>query len=218
MKIKSKKWISFGGLALAIVIVISGLAVWNSRKANEPKPHLTEAQIAQLREQYPIYGIEQPLFIDMEESTLEERIERAETFVYGEVIGDYTTYYKNISTGHEELDAKRKANGISDVYEFYEYTIRIMDDTEGLYTKGEEITIASNIDFIDYNPQLSDGMRVVVPVTRDKEKSSRSYYNVAGMYYVTEDGYALSAFNEQTRAKKAYSGITLEELFEVLKK
>jgi hypothetical protein len=219
MKIKSKKWISFGVIALAIVVVISGLAVWNSTKANEPKPHLTEAQIAELREQYPIYGIKVPPLVERgKEATLEEAIERAESFVYGEVIGDYTIYYKNISTGHEELDAKRKANGISDLEEFYEYTITVLDDTEGLFTKGEQITIASNTMFMEYKPSLSDGMQVVVPVIQSREKESRYGYGVEGTFYITEDGYAIAAFDEARRAKRVYSGITLEELFEVLKK
>lgn len=218
MKTKTKKRIYIGIPVLAIVIAVGCISIWNLTKANEPKPHLSEAQIVALREQYPVCGIITPLLGDMRESTLEEAVERAETFVYGEVVGDYSTYYKNISTGHEELDAKRKANGISDVYEFYEYTINVFNDTEGKYTKGEQITLADNTEFMEYNPQLSDGMRVVVPIIQSKEKESRYYYGVNGMYYVTEDGYALSAFDEQTRAKKAYSGVKVEDLLEALKK
>lgn len=218
MKTKMKKWISFGVLALAIVVAISGLAVWNGTKANEPERYLSEAQIAQLREQYPICGIKLPPMLDMKEVTLEETIEKAETFVYGKVVGERSTYYKNISTGHEELDTKRKANGISDVYEFYEYTIIVLDDSEGKHTKGDEITITANSMFLEYNPQLSDGMRVVVPVIQTKGKASRYYYGVEGMYYVTEDGDAISAFDEVRLAKKAYSGVKVEDLLEALKK
>jgi hypothetical protein len=218
MKTKTKKWVYIGVPVLAIAIVIGCFSIWNLTRAKNPKQHLTTEQIAELREKYPIYGIEVPPMVDMRSPTLEETIEKAESFVYGEVVGDYTTYYKNVSTGHEELDAKRKANGINDVYEFYEYTITVLDDTEGKHTKGEEITITANSDFIEYCPPLSDGMRVVVPVIQTKDKTSRYYYGVEGMYYVTEDGYAISAFDEVRLAKTVYSGITLEELFDVLKK
>ena len=218
MKTKTKKWVYIGVPVLAIVIAIGCISIWNLTKANEPKPHLSEAQIAELREQYPVCGIKLPPMVDMKVVTLEETIEKAETFVYGEVVGECSTYYKNITTGHEELDEKRKANGISDVYEFYEYTITVLDDSEDKHIKGDEITITANSMFMEYNPQLSDGMRVVVPVIQTKGKASRYYYGVEGMYYVTEDGYALSAFDEQTRAKKAYSGVKVEDLLEALKK
>ncbi len=218
MKTSTKKRIAFGAAAAVIVLAIGCFSIWSIMNAQEEAPRLTESQIAQLREQYPICGINEPPLVSMGQSTVEEIKERAESFVYGEVIGDYTFYYVNGTTGHEELDAKRKANGINDVYEFYEYTVKILDDTEGKYTKGEEITIAANTMFMDYNPKLSDGMRVVVPVVRDEEKPSRSHYSVSGLYYVTEDGYVLSAFDEATRAQKANSGITVEQLFKELKK
>ena len=218
MKTRTKKWMAVGVTALAVVLAVSGLTAWNGMKADEPERHLTEAQIAELREQYPICGIKIPPLIDMRQATLEETIEKAETFVYGEVVGDYTVYYKNVSTGHEELDEKRKENGISDVYEFYEYTITVLDDSEDQLTKGEEITITANSMFMEYNPEFSDGMRVVVPVMQTKGNLSRYYYGVEGTFYITEDGYALSAFDEETRAKKAYSGVKVEDLLEELKK
>ena len=111
MKTRTKKWMTVGITALAIVLAVSVLTVWNGMKADEPERHLTEAQIAELREQYPIRGIIKPALGQMREATLEEAMERAETFVYGEVVGDYSVYYRNVSTGHEELDEKRKANG-----------------------------------------------------------------------------------------------------------
>ena len=44
---------AIGITALAVVLAVSGLTVWNGMKADEPERHLTEAQIAELREQYP---------------------------------------------------------------------------------------------------------------------------------------------------------------------
>lgn len=61
-------------------------------------------------------------------------------------------------------------------------------------------------------------MKVVVPVSRLSENSSRSIYMVVGMYYVTEEGYALSAFDENTAAtaRTTYSGIKVENLLKEL--
>lgn len=71
---------------------------------------------------------------------------------------------------------------------------------------------------IDFNPKLSDGMKVVVPVMQGKDKLSRNWFGIFGMYYVTEDGYALSAFDENTAAtaRTTYSGIKVENLLKEL--
>ena len=120
------------------------------------------------------------------------------------------------STGNEQLDEKRRANGIKDEFQFYEYTLSVLGDTNGEYKKGEKITIAANVMFMDYFPKLSDGMRMMIPMSRDPEKPSRSYYQPE-MYYITEDGYAISAFEEKLEPEPL-SGIKVEELMQELKK
>ena len=182
---------------------------------------LSETQIAQLREQYPIYGIEVPEMVSMSEPSLERTIEIVDSFVYGEVMGEMTMYSQYISTGNAALDKKREANGINNVETFFEYKIRVIEDTEGEYQPGEEITIVSNAIFIDYDPVLHDGMKMVIPVARNRENPSCSGYSVTGMYYVTDDGYALSAFPEEQKTMQArgtYSGVKVEYLLKQLKK
>lgn len=179
---------------------------------------LSEKQISNLREQYPICGINTPIFATMSEILLEDAIDTFDSFVYGEVIGESTTYYKTISTGYPEVDAKMQSKGMSNVYEFYEYTLRVIKDTEEKYTEGETITIASNVMFKDFNPKLSDGMKVVVPVTRNTDKPSRNDYIVVGMYYVTDEGYVISAFDESkaSKTRTTYSGIKVDNLLNEL--
>ena len=119
---------------------------------------------------------------------------------------------ENISTGIPELDTKRNSNGIDDTYEFYAYTVSVIEDTSGIYKAGDEISIVSNKEFIDFKPHLSDGMKVVFPAGSEDGEVTRVSYSVYGMYYVTEDGYAISAFDETQTMEKSMNGIKVEEL------
>lgn len=209
-----------------IIVIISGLlfilciAFMFSKSDRDDR--LDEAQIIALRENYPICGLEVPPMIEMMPLSLEQVKNYAETFVYGEVVGDFEIYSTKLSTGNTMLDEQRKENGISDEYSFYEYTISVISDTEGLMRKGEKITISDNVIFMDYNPKLSDGMKVVVPISgRDKDVASRTSFLVDGMYYVIEDEYAISVFDESatySKSKDALSGVKVDVLLKKLRK
>ena len=180
---------------------------------------LSQTEISELRDEYPICGVEVPPNISMRTLSLEEVKQHVDTFVYGEVVGDIHTYDKKISTGYSELDEKEKSKGLSNIYHFYEYTITVIDDTEGKYSKGEKITIADNTDFISYNPQLKDGMKIVVPVQKDEKVDGRHGYFVQGMYYVTDEGYAISAYDESaSKVTRSLSGVKVSQLLKQLKK
>lgn len=214
MKVVNKKK-SF----IIIPILFLVLSVCLISNVNNQESRLSEAEITLLREKYPVCGLNVPVGLSMNKLSLSDAKNIAETFVYGKVVGDVKTYTVNLSTGNSTLDEKRRENGISDEFDFYEYTIVVIDDTEGIKKKGENITIASNMVFKDYHPQLSEGMMVVVPVVADKKVPTRNSYTVHGMYYVTEDGYAISAFEEtDTLPRNMTSGVKVEKLLEQLKK
>lgn len=209
---KKKLYVSISIGLLVVFVCFFGLTTLTEDR-------LTETQIEALREQYPICGRIVPALASISKSSLEDVKGRVESFVYGEVVGDISTYYVNASTGTIELDEKRQKHGINDVFEFYEYTISVISDTEGKYESGELITIAANSDMKNYNPKLTDGMKVVVPVTEDDKVDNRNYYNVVGTFYVTDDGYAISAFDEEpAKLRRSLSGIKVEELMKELKK
>ncbi len=213
------KTINKKSLFIIITILVIVLSVTLTLTINNAGPRLSKKEISALRQQYPICGINAPMTVEMRTPSLSEIKNRFETFVYGEVVGEAETYIVQTSTGIDELDDKRDGYGISDEFEFYEYTIRVIDDTEGKKEKGKEITITANSYLIDYNPKLSDGMKIVVPVITNKKKSTRNGYNVVGMYYVTEDGYAISAFDESSEvSRNRNSGLKVEELLKRLKK
>ncbi len=203
----------------ALLVVLSICCIINECNKHD---RLEEAQIAELRNDYPICGLEAPGMIDLVPLSLSEVKARAETFVYGEVIGEFDIYSTKLSTGNTALDEQRQENGIIDEYSFYEYTISVIADTEGILKKGEKITISDNAIFMDYNPKLSDGMKVVVPIMRrDNDVVNRAYYTTSGMFYVTDDEYVISVFDENTttsKAKDLLSGVNVDVLLKKLKK
>lgn len=196
-------------------------------KESKDVKRLSEEEILQLREEYPISGLESPPMVDMMQVTLEEYIESinkynepgAFTFVYGEVVGEAFTYDEYISTGIEALDDKNKSNGIDLNHEFYGYKISVIKDTEGRYQEGDQIVISANIMFIEYNPTFSDGMRVVVPVLENDPSDNEVWYDVVGMYYITENDYAISAYDEETLLEREpMSGMHIDKLLKQLHK
>lgn len=210
MKKEYKKCILIGGFMILLMVPCISLTIKNER--------LSEKAISDLRDQYPICGLQFPEYIDMIQPPLEEIIAGADTFVYGEVVGDISCYSLSTSTDSKELDEKRKSNGILNENRFYEYTLRIISDTEGKYADGDVIKIKANEIFINYNPVLCDGMKIVVPVVKDAKEEKRHDYSVIGMYYVTDEDYAISAFDEKTVTDMRMNGLKVDTLLKKLKK
>ena len=202
--------------SITAIACLAGYFVITGMRENADQ-RLTEAQIEALRDEYPICGTSAPATISILPPSLEEIRKRADTFVYGTVTGEPTDYLVSASTGDTELDEKRAANDLDNVYTFYEYPVTVISDTGGLYEKGQEITIAASKELADYNPRLSPGMKIVVPVAAE-ENTSRAQFTVHGMYYVTKDGYVLSAYQEEAAPEKQFSGAKVEVLLQELKK
>lgn len=213
MKAKNKRWIIISGIALICCLCCIFSAVLSEKR-------LTTAQIELLRERYPVCGLKVPATISVNKMNVDQVKNIVDTFVYGEVLGCESEYSVATSFSDEALNDKRAENGIDEVFEFYEYPIEVISDTEGKYASGDVITIAANTAFIDYNPVLSVGMRIVVPVVQDEKIPSRNYYTVDGMYYVTPEGYALAAFDEEnvSVSRGVSSGVKVETLLKNLKK
>ncbi len=213
MKEMTKKRLMF---VISMLLIFFSVCLIISGNSSD---RLSDEEVAALREQYPVCGISVPEGVSIKKIPISEVKNSAETFVYGEVVGNVKTYSVKLSTGNNILDEKRRDNGISEEYDFYEYTISVISDTEGKKERGKNLTIAANKIFEDYNPKLSEGMKIVVPVVTDDDNPTRNHYIVDGMYYVTEDGYAISAFEESTvYSRQLMSGVKIEELLQELKK
>lgn len=178
---------------ITVVLIASIFAI------AQPEEKLSKEQISALREQYPIYGdinkISPLIEVAQVKTTLEEISKRADTFIYGEVTEEVPVYSKYSYA------------------QFYGYKLKVISDTENKFSLNDEITIVANTEFKDYNPSLFKGMKVVIPVAESKSQQGKYNFDVF-MYYVTEDGFVLSAFDESKYLDKEYSGIKVEKLLE----
>lgn len=185
---------------------------------NVGKKYLSEEQIEELREDYPVYQLAYPPQFSGGFPTLDQLIGDADTFVYGEIIEDLEIYSKNVLTGIPAIDEKKERMGYSSEYTFGRYRLRVIEDTENIFKPGDEIILSFNSEFIDYRPKFEKGMKVVFGVSLDQRGTG---YPTVGTYYVTDDGYALSAFPEEQKTMKSrgtYSGVKVEYLLKQLKK
>lgn len=224
---QKKVWSIILALGIVLLLVFGGVLLIPKSERG-----LTEEQISTLREQYPVCGIQAPPMMSLALRTVKQHKENVDSFVYAEVIGGMTTYTKPFTSGSAEVDhwlqedvenEKLAMDQLKDAV-FYEYTLRVIDDTDGRYEKGEIITIAASMMFYDYFPKLVDGMQVIVPVIRDDKVTSRNWYGIEGMFYVTEDGYAIAAYDEagayyQFRySDEIYSGYRVRDVLKKLKR
>lgn len=212
----AKKWLiaSSGLVVLAALITIMVIAIMNKTTS------LTKEQVTALREKYPICAEKIPASLSMRKPTLERVKESSETFVYGKIEGEVETYNKTISTGNSQLDKKWAEHGITGDTKFFRYNIKVINDSENMMETGEEIQVWANYIFVDYYPRFFDDMEVVIPVSAITNDDGYPY-NAVGSYYVTEDGFAISAFDEvqaQVEDGSGYSGLRVEELLNNLKK
>ena len=214
---KTKKWV-ICILIPAVIVVLAICMLAISNIYSKPRYHLTMEEIVSMREQYPVYDGNPPM-LSMVDISLNDLKKITDSFVYGEVTGDASTYSFVNLTGDAEWDNKMAQVSPNNKTTFFEYPITVISDSEGKYKEGEKITITANTIFKDYLPKLTKGMKVVVPVVRDKDKKGRTHYCLDGMYYITDEGYAISAFDESTAQMKiSYNGIKVEDLLKQLKK
>lgn len=191
---------------LAAVLVLCAAIVFEVYQTTTGA-RLSEAQIAALRESYPVCGDigKIPQNIDrFGFPTWEEIKERSDTFLYATIDGEWSKYFRTY--------------GLYGSYS-YEYPITVIEDTEGCFEPGEMLTIASNLSLLEYNPDLKPGMKIIFPVSLEFQEETRLYFSVEGMYYVTEDDYVLSAFDEDKHAvKQKMTGKKLRALMREVKK
>ena len=168
-----------------------------------PTDRLSPEEIEVLRQTYPLCGT--PDIVDGYWNVpVEEYIERADTFVYGEVRGDMQYYTKDVALK---------------TVEFYAYTLSVLADSEGLYEKGTEITLHNNMWLKNMTPELQDGMRILAVFNAGTEDEYRSSFAPSGLFYVTEDGYVLSTFDEtETGTGIILSGLPVKEALKLLQK
>ncbi|MBQ9985770.1 MAG: hypothetical protein IJP38_05630 [Oscillospiraceae bacterium] len=188
-----------------LLIFLSGLL--GALAPEESEPRLSAEQMDALRERYPVYTQDPPT-VDTYPVPFERLCERIDTFAYVEITGDIQYYSKNISMGDAAWDAKHGTAS-----SFFEYPAVVISDTENKFKAGEKIMIAANMMFYGYIPELSPGMKLVFAATGEGHRKGQYGFSKIGTYYITEDGFALSAFDEELyKMKETLSGVELETL------
>ena len=163
-----------------------------------PAARLTEEEIEVLRERYPLCGY--PELVEVMYVPIEEIIERADTFVYGEIIG--------------EAEPDHSA-----IWERFQYTLTVIEDSERLFEKGEQVTLISDVMLRSIIPEFKDGMRAVVAYTPETGNKNSALFMLWSVFYVTEDGYVLSSFDENKMGSELIlSGMRVEDALAAVKK
>ena len=141
---------------------------------------LTQTEIAAYREEYPVYLNHWPPLIDgRDPESLQQVADQADTFVYGEILGEdeQTEHYS------------------SHVFTYTQNRLKVIADSKGVFASGEEIMIFRSAEFDGYQPELTPGMKIIIPVSKSESREGYSY-GFYGFYCVVEERYAISAFNE----------------------
>lgn len=155
---------------------------------------LSAAEVAALRSEYPICD-EDPPMLSMEHPEFDELLTVSDTVLYAEILAVPEVFEKEISTGIPKLDELREENGISNLVSFYTYPVRVIEDTAGLFSKGDVIGLTANEIFEPYFPSFKPGDKIAVAI--GQYEGDLYNYMADGVYYVTDDGYILSAFSEE---------------------
>lgn len=183
---------SFQVLLVLLVLLLTLTA------CSAPAARLSSEEIEALREDYPFCD---PAIVEVMFVSIEEMIERADTFVYGEIIGE------------PELDD-------SSWYERFWYTATVIDDSEGLFEKGEQVTFYESDLVSSIIHPFSDGTQFMAAYKAGEEdKNNGDVLVFWSMFYVTENGYVIASFNEtQMGSELILSGMRVEDALKAVKK
>ena len=204
MRMRQRGWMAALYLILATAFVTAG--VW---QVGKPPERLSEAEIAELREEYPVYTVFAPPMVDMKTPSLDELIDLCDCFVYGEFTGEPQRRVRWGSLVGVELR------------ESYCYPFQVIGDTEGYYKPGDVLLVEIDGWWADCAPQPRIGMRMVFGSYESREAPGETGYMAVGTYYVTEEGHVLAAFPENEKIMKArgsYTGVKVEYLLKKLRK
>ena len=212
-----KKYIS---ALLAALLCIFSLSACTSY--SPPKPALSQKEVDALREKYPVYPVKVHQLVSMDTDISVEEMaqdEFSDTVIYGTITSQKKWMYISLAgADHPELEErKRELTGSAGTATFLCYEMEIIRDAGGRYQPGDKVTL-SITEFLEPTiPELKPGDKfIALAGYNDGIYSLENDIGIAfkGLYYVTEDGYAISTSGEepQTRA----SGMTADDCVDYL--
>ena len=222
-----KKYISALLSCLLCVFSLSACAPYSP-----PEPVLSQKEVDALREEYPIYQVKSqgPAEFVGDTITVEEMAqdEFSDTVIYGTITSQKKWMYISLAgADHPELEEKkRELTGSAGTSAFLYYEMEVIRDAGGKYQPGDKVLL-SITEFLEPTiPEFKPGDKFITLACYylddkhdfhfNKNNYSENELGMAfkGLYYVTEDGYAISTSGEepQTRA----SGMTADDCVDYL--
>ena len=212
-----KKWLAILLSALLCLLCFSACA------SSQPEPVLTEEQVESLREEYPVYRVVVDSNVFMDTSVpVEDLAKDMETAIYGKVISPRK--WKSISlagTDHPELEEKRKElTGSAGTAEYLCYEVEVLQDAGGQYQPGDKVVFSIPGIVENTIPEFQEGAEIIfLGAYHDGEENALEDEvgtTFKGIYYVTEDGYALSTCGEDPQTRARASGMKAEDCLNLL--
>ncbi|MDR0293448.1 MAG: hypothetical protein LBH95_04765 [Oscillospiraceae bacterium] len=165
--------------------------------SNEQTAVLTQEQVNALRAAYPLHsGV--PSFATMKMPSLQDIIDRADTLLYAKVLGKIDPYEIEFSAGA----LQRKDS-------FFGYDLEVIRDSAGKLKKGANVTVSANAVIKELYPSLRKGMEIIIPISKSSFKGKQYDFSSLGMFYVTDGGYAISAYNMEDAIAKDGTHVSL---------
>ena len=143
--------------------------------------------------------------------TIRDYIKINDTYAYCEVTGEPLYEKVVVDNGVEGVDNDKM------VMTRYQYPVKIISDTEGIFQKGQEISFCYGLIFQDNCPSPKPGEKIILLISAGLGENEGVFYSDSlGYYSVTEKGYVMSAFRE--KGGFSYSGTKAENLMKELSK
>ena len=185
------------------LLLIAAIA-FSACSCEETGKGLTEEEGALIRQEhgYPIYKERDDTEIAYSKTSFREIVTYTDTFAYCEVIKE--TYKQEVI-----MDGNVKNPPMLDVY-----TVRVIEDTEGLFEKNTVLTYSYGL-FNEHNcPKPLVGDKIILALTINPG-TAECVSGKNGFYYVY-DGYGIAAFEEEEEF--TYTGKTVNNIMKALKK
>ena len=212
-----KKYISAFMACLLCVLSLSACASYSP-----PDAVLSQKEVDALREEYPVYPVKVEGPVDVyTDISVEEMAANPDmnTAIYGTIVSQKKWGYTSLAgTDHPELEEKKQElTGSAGTATFLCYEMEIIRDAGGKYQPGDKVTLSITQFLEPTIPPLEPGDKfIALGGYYDDINAFPDEINIAfkGLYYVTEDGYAISTSGEepQTRA----SGMTADDCVDYL--
>ena len=191
--------ISSSAILLAAAIITFTLLTGGDAPSEVIPEPLTQEQIALLREDYPAH-FGTPFTGSIRFPSVEEQVYRADTMLHVKVIEQI-----------KDFDVHIEEEDYSGTHTFFGYIFEVIDDGEGLYKPGTEVSVRANVITKPTFPKLEKGMEIITPVALDPEIDAL-FFSPFSMYYVTPDGYTLAVYD--LKSPKAKDGMHIKALME----